>query len=130
MEYFKQNIKFLRTARGLKQSDIHKQIGFRSTTWNNYEKGNSYPNYMDLLKIRDFFEISLTQLVEINLASEGDMPESKKSSKENETVKIGEINLETIEILKQTIRDKETIINLLEEQVQQLKYQATSKIKN
>ncbi|MGQ0740178.1 MAG: helix-turn-helix domain-containing protein [Bacteroidota bacterium] len=67
MNFFSKNIEFLRNFHKLKQNEIPDSIGFGRTVWNQYEKGKSYPSFLDLLKISDYFKVGLSELVEIDL---------------------------------------------------------------
>jgi transcriptional regulator with XRE-family HTH domain len=67
MSRFAKNLKLLRELRGLKQSQMLKECGFPRSTWNNYEMGNSHPNFTDLLKISQYFDISETDLIHADL---------------------------------------------------------------
>ncbi len=69
MDYFASNIKFLRERNGYKQAELCSIIDFKQSTWSGYESGFSKPNYKDLLKIIEFFEITASELLEIDLAN-------------------------------------------------------------
>ncbi|HCN82509.1 MAG TPA: DNA-binding protein, partial [Sphingobacteriaceae bacterium] len=64
MKHFSKNIYLLRNIRGLTQAQIAAQLGFKSTTWNNYESGVSTPILRDALTISKFFEVSLNDLAD------------------------------------------------------------------
>lgn len=61
--FFGKNLKFLRHKIEAKQSEMLNRIGFKRTTWNGYEHQKSFPKFEDLLKIADYFDISLDELV-------------------------------------------------------------------
>ena len=69
MNYFASNIKFLRKRKGLQQAEICILIEFKQSTWSGYENGFSKPNFKDLLKIIDFFEVSASELLEMDLSN-------------------------------------------------------------
>ena len=69
MNYFASNIKFLRKRKGLQQAEICILIECKQSTWSGYENGFSKPNFKDLLKIIDFFEVSASGLLEIDLSN-------------------------------------------------------------
>lgn len=69
MNYFASNIKFLRNRKGLQQAEICNLIEFKQSTWSGYESGFSKPNFKDLLKIIEFFEVSASELLEIDLSN-------------------------------------------------------------
>ena len=63
-----QNLAFLRKNRGLKQSEIQDRLGFIRNTWSNWENGKSEPNIENLLKIVDFFDIGVEELITSDLS--------------------------------------------------------------
>lgn len=67
VDYFAKNIKYLRLQKGLKQSEICAQIGFVQATWSEYEHGWSKPRFNDLLKIIAYFDITASELMEMDL---------------------------------------------------------------
>ncbi len=67
MKHFGDNLKLLRERKSLKQGSMEKELGVKQTTWNNYEKGKSYPKFEDLVKISKYFDIKLDDLIEENL---------------------------------------------------------------
>ena len=69
MNYFASNIKFLRNRKGLRQAEICILVEFKQSTWSGYESGFSKPNFKDLLKIIEFFEVSASGLLEIDLSN-------------------------------------------------------------
>ena len=69
MNYFASNIKFLRKRKGLQQAEICSLTMFKQSTWSGYESGFSKPNFKDLLNIIEFFEVSASELLEIDLSN-------------------------------------------------------------
>ena len=69
MNYFASNIKFLRNRKGLQQAEVCNLIEFKQSTWSGYESGFSKPNFKGLLKIIEFFEVSASELLEIDLSN-------------------------------------------------------------
>jgi transcriptional regulator with XRE-family HTH domain/signal peptidase I len=67
MHFFSKNVVFLRELKGLNQAQMAASIDFNKTTWNNYELGKSQPNITDLLTIADFFKVTASQLLELDL---------------------------------------------------------------
>jgi transcriptional regulator with XRE-family HTH domain len=82
MNYFASNIKFLRKRKGLQQAKICILIEFKQSTWSGYENGFSKPNFKDLLKIIDFFEVSASELLEMDLSNV--TPKRKWSARKRE----------------------------------------------
>ena len=56
-------IKELREDRDLRQSDLAKETGIDQRTISNYETGKSNPDSFALIKLADFFEVSIDYLV-------------------------------------------------------------------
>lgn len=52
-------LKFLRTEKGLKQSDMAKLLNITVIQYQRYEYGKSFPRYMELLLLANFFNVSL-----------------------------------------------------------------------
>lgn len=63
MNYFKENIKFLRKQKSITQGSIALQVDKGQTTIGNWENGISEPNINELILLSNFFGISLTDLV-------------------------------------------------------------------
>ncbi len=56
-------IKVLREDRDMKQSDLAKEVGIDQRTISNYETGKSNPDSVALIKLADFFNVSIDYLV-------------------------------------------------------------------
>lgn len=83
MNYFAKNIKLLRKQKGLTQAQILNFVGFKQSTWNGYETGNSQP-YMDgLIKISDYFNVPLSDLIEKDLSISTNKKKPQEESQEN-----------------------------------------------
>ena len=87
MNYFASNIKFLRKRKGLQQAEICSLIEFKQSTWSGYESNFSKPNFKDLLKIIEFFEVSASELLEMDL-SNVNLNENGTQEKESGNVKV------------------------------------------
>lgn len=57
------NIKYLREMKGLNQEQLGYEIGVSGATISNYEKQKSYPDLNILLKLKNYFNFSVDQLV-------------------------------------------------------------------
>jgi transcriptional regulator with XRE-family HTH domain len=68
VKHLAKNLKFLRLQKNLKQLDLRAVIGFKPTTWNNYESGVSKPGLDDLIKISKYFGYSETDILHTDLA--------------------------------------------------------------
>lgn len=67
MIFFQKNISLLRTKKSMTLSQITKELGFSASQWSNYEQGVSFPKFLDLIKIANYFEISETDLIHTEL---------------------------------------------------------------
>lgn len=63
MEEFSKRLKDMRKKRGISQSEITKVIDIPRTTYANYEIKNCDPNISTLIKLADFYNISVDELV-------------------------------------------------------------------
>ncbi len=59
----KNRIKELRDARDLRQVDVAKATGIDQRTLSNYENGRTNPDGYNLLKLADFFDVSVDYIV-------------------------------------------------------------------
>lgn len=96
--YFGKNLKYLREKLGKAQGEMSAAIGFQRTTWNGYEKGDSYPKLEDFIKIAEYFDISETELLHTDF-SKGKVIENKKPAEKSEKGKVkgkpkGKVNAE------------------------------------
>lgn len=53
----------LRKERKLRQEDMAKQLGIARTTYAMYEQGNREPDYNTLIKLSNFFKVSIDYLL-------------------------------------------------------------------
>ena len=56
-------IKDLREDRDMRQSDLAAATGIDQRTISNYETGKTYPDAYSLIKLADFFDVSIDYLV-------------------------------------------------------------------
>ena len=68
VDYFAKNIKYLRLKNGFKQAEICAVLGFVQATWSEYEHGWSKPRFNDLLKIIVYFDVTASELIEMDLS--------------------------------------------------------------
>ena len=66
--YFAENLKFLRTRRQKSQVDLAAELEITRTTLSGYEK-KVQPPFRVLIKISEYFNISLDALIKYNLQS-------------------------------------------------------------
>jgi transcriptional regulator with XRE-family HTH domain len=84
MVFFKENLRFLRKQRNLTQAEMLDACGFKRGAWNNYETGASTPNFSDILKIADFFNVSPGQLFDFDFEQGGKVPEIANETKNDD----------------------------------------------
>mgnify|MGYP003636406880 CR=1 FL=1 len=65
--YFGKNIQLLRKRRNLSQADLSKELQIKRSSLSGYEIGNTEPNFENLLKFSDFFNISIDKLLKSDL---------------------------------------------------------------
>ena len=58
------NLKEIRERLGLTQTEVAKSLNISRSTYTNYECGHCDPNISTLIKLADFFNISIDELVE------------------------------------------------------------------
>jgi len=63
MIFFGKNLRYLREKQELTQTEIASLMGFTKATWSNYENGSSQPSMECLVKISNYFGISLDELI-------------------------------------------------------------------
>lgn len=66
---FSANIKLMRQRKRVSQEEAAQQLGVKRTSLTGYEKGTSYPSYMVLVKISNYYNISLDILLKEDLTS-------------------------------------------------------------
>lgn len=71
--YLGNNLKYLRKQRGLTQDEMPAQLGIGRGTWSNYEKGSTEPSLSTLIRISEFFQVNLADLIREDLAGEGNL---------------------------------------------------------
>lgn len=64
MSDFSKRLKDLRKKIGVSQTDISKATNIAQTTYSNYESKNCEPSISNLIKLADFFNITIDELVE------------------------------------------------------------------
>ena len=69
-----QNLKFLRKQSGRSQEDVSQELSIKRTTLSGYENGSAEPNTDNLIRISDYYSVSLDELLrrDLSLRSEQD----------------------------------------------------------
>lgn len=63
MSTFAENLKKIRKSKKVSQSVVAQQLGYGYTAVANYESGRNEPSIDDLIKIADYFGVSMDLLV-------------------------------------------------------------------
>lgn len=63
MSTFAVNLKKIRKSKKVSQKVVAQQLGYGYTAVANYESGRNEPSIDDLIKIADFFQVSMDVLV-------------------------------------------------------------------
>lgn len=77
-------LKELREQKGLKQYEVAKHLKMTNATYSRYEKGQRQADYETLIKIANYFNVTIDYLL-----SENDTPTKKTAHKENHVTLIG-----------------------------------------
>lgn len=72
--YFSLNLSYLRKSKDLNQSQIADILNVKHGAISAWENGRSYPQFLTLIEICNYFSISLDQLVFKDLEKEGISP--------------------------------------------------------
>src|ERR1035437_1663378 len=149
MNYFASNIKFLRKRKGLQQAEICSLTVFKQSTWSGYESNFSKPNFKDLLKIIEFFEVSASELLEMDLSNVNlneNGTQEKESGNVNRNITLNDkkgknqpcqeciVKDNFIAVKDQLLQNKNELIDslyvqikLLQNQIEQMKYETHEK---
>lgn len=79
--FFASNLSFLRKKKGLTQAEVATALGLKRNTFSNYETTHSEPDLNTLEKIASFFDISMDELISLDL-SKGGLVELKGANDE------------------------------------------------
>jgi len=63
MSQFSESLKAVRTKSGKKQKEAADYLGLSLRTYQYYEEGRSEPSIPRLIKLADFFQVSMDELV-------------------------------------------------------------------
>lgn len=86
---FGKNLRFLRNKRGFTLAEMQANCGFTQSQWNNWELGNAFPKFLDLVEISKLFEISETELIHSNLEDGNLILKNRESKKQKNGNLIG-----------------------------------------
>ncbi len=71
--YFGKNIKLLRQRKKRSQEDVSKTLDIKRTSLSGYENGSVEPPYKVLLKLSDYYKVSIDKLVKYDLSTISEM---------------------------------------------------------
>lgn len=63
MSVFSEQLKDLRKTKGLTQKEVSEKIGIARGSYGNWERGKREPNIEMLVKLADYFDVSLDYLL-------------------------------------------------------------------
>ncbi len=63
MESFKERVKNLRKEKRFTQREMGEQLGITMRAYQSYEQGTRYPDFPGLIRLADFFDVSIDYLV-------------------------------------------------------------------
>ncbi|MGB3366423.1 MAG: helix-turn-helix domain-containing protein [Acidaminobacteraceae bacterium] len=81
MNSFGENVKKLRKAKGISQKVLARDLEISQGTIANYEKDNRFPKEKILLKLADYFEVSVDHLIGRDLSHENEDEDDLKTIK-------------------------------------------------
>lgn len=112
MSLLAKNLKYLREYKQLKQNEMLDAIGFKPSTWNNYERGVAEPKILDLIKICNYFEVSLDELINNNILSDAQLIKKEEYKK---TTSNAQVNAQPHAQINQKNHPKNTKFSVVEE---------------
>jgi len=103
--YFSKNLKFLRVSQRFKQAELDEIIGLGKNAMSNYEIGRSTPAYEILIKIADYFGVTIDALLRIDMSEVGIGASVSVTSADKEIKRIVQ-SLENIEHIITLLKQK------------------------
>lgn len=107
-----ERLKLLREKKGVLQKDVAKFLGVDRTTYVKYERGGTEPNNEMLLKLADYFNVSVDYL----LGKEKNSPENSEEFEESVAFnrngkkvvyKISKDKIDLLETLVKNLKDQD-----------------------
>ncbi len=86
MNWFKVNIRYLRGTIKLSQLDFSKEIDVKRTSVASWEQGIAYPNMDKIIQIREYFDVTLDDLLMTNMETAPKSSGKKKSNDKKDVV--------------------------------------------
>ncbi|HTN38207.1 MAG TPA: helix-turn-helix transcriptional regulator [Arachidicoccus sp.] len=131
---FAENIKYLRKKSGKNQTECGIDLDLPRSTFSNYEKGDTEPVVGKLVEIAQYFGISIEHLLFKDFSN--DDTSAKKEVNQPVTSElispktVIELQESTISILRNTIKDKNSIISMLRADNDRLKVELQERIQD
>ena len=109
MIFFSSNLKYLREKKNCKQAEIADYISVKPNTISNYEKGVSQPDFIILELLKNFFEVSVDELLYSDMSQKKEKSNFLNKDKENSAImylsdRIEKLSAENA-VLKKEIED-------------------------
>jgi transcriptional regulator with XRE-family HTH domain len=86
MGIFAKNIRYLRIQNGLSQDALAKAINMNRGNIASYETGTAEPNYHNLINLSRFFKVDVSEMIEDDMAANGEMYHQLKDFGQKEAV--------------------------------------------
>lgn len=106
--FFRENLRTLRLSADLTQEQLAERLELKRSVVTSYERGKTSPPLTNLLRIADFFELSLEALLFENLRKQG---KSTTAAEEQESSENLCLSLE-IDFLRKEIAYRDEILRL------------------
>lgn len=113
MIYFSSNLKYLRSAKGLKQNELAGMIDVKTNTISNYENGISEPDFKILDLLVEAFDVRSSDLLFTDLSSQSVKEQSyiqKQAPSDNVSEPIPHLHQNNFSENCKNCADKERII--------------------
>ena len=114
-ELFGNNLTFLRERNNLKQSQMIDFTGVSRATWSDYERGKTEPDFKGLIKISDFFGVSVDEILKIDLSNKKPDVNLNSIQEDGENIKNVNLNVYPSVNLKGKKEDNRQLSDLLRE---------------
>lgn len=98
-------IRQLRKEKGLLQSDVAKMLNIPTSTYSGYEQGAATPSIFTIIKLADFYNVSLDYLMDRPYSALGYVPEEKLDTLKR-LVDLPNSDFEKVDAYIQAIQDK------------------------
>ena len=99
MNHIARNLKFLRNRRGLTQKQLADQLDIKPPVIGAYEEGRAFPPLPVLLKLADFFQVSLDDFSRTDLNKPGRLLRQEASSRKVLAITVDASGNENVELV-------------------------------